>query len=191
MTHPEQLASLEGQQYVVLRPTGDVATTYRQTQRELLTHVPAATKHPHTEHVTLRGLHEPERREEVAVLVRAWAARQHPIEITGEAIDTFAAPWQIVIMRLARTTPLVNAYSSLTDALDRTDFRRLGELPIEDWVFHLSVVYGKTLAPDAWTALEHASRRELSERPSSIVTEAEFVWYEDGTEHAEVIPLGA
>lgn len=60
-----------------------------------------------------------------------------------------AARWQIVIMRLVRTSSLVSAYKTLTDALEATGFRRLNELSIDDWTFHLSVVYGKTLTPDA------------------------------------------
>lgn len=190
MTHPDQLASLEGQQYLVLRPTGPVSAAYRHVQGELLAHVPTGTKHPHTEHVTLRGFFEPERRVELAALVRDWAAAQHPIEIIADAIDVFPAPWQIVITRLARTPSLVSAYASLTDAVARTDFRRLDELPLDDWIFHLSVVYGKTLEPAAWTELEQASRRDLTARPSCIAADVELVWYEDGREHAEVIPLG-
>jgi 2'-5' RNA ligase len=190
MAHPDQLASLEGQQYLVLRPRGAVADAYRRTQEQLLARLPAGIKHPHTEHATLRGFFEPERREEVTALVRDWAAAQHPIDVTADAIDTFPAPWQIVIVRLARTASLVRAYASLSAALEKTDFRRLDELPLDDWTFHLSVVYGKTLAPDAWMELERASRRELSEQPRCTVTEAELVWYEDGAEHVELVPLG-
>lgn len=190
MTHPDQLASLEGQQYLVLRPTGAVSESYRDVQDELLPLLPSETKHPHTEHVTLRGFFEPERREEVAALVREWAAAQHPIEIIADAIDTFPAPWQIVITRLARTAHLVEAYASLTAALAQTDFRRLDELLVDDWIFHLSVVYGKTLPSETWIELESAARRDLSERPHCVVTEAELIWYEGGVEHAEIIPLG-
>lgn len=190
MTHPDQLASLEGQQYLVLRPSGAVSNTYREVQAELLALLPEGTKHPHTEHVTLRAFYEPARRGEVSELVREWAARQSPVEIVAEAIDTFPAPWQIVITRLARTAPLVEAYASLTSALVQTDIRRLDELRPEDWIFHLSVVYGKALSPEAWIELERTSQRELVERPSCVVTEAELVWYEDGIEYAEAIPFG-
>lgn len=190
MTDPSQLTSLEGQQYLVLRPTDEVSTAYRETQQQLLGTLPHPVKHPHTEHVTLRAFYEPERREEVAALVREWAAKQSPIDVVVEAVDTFPAPWQVVIMRLERTASVVNAYRTLTNALEQTDFRRLDELSIDDWIFHLSVVYGKTLTADAWTELERASRRDLPERPACRVAEAELVWYSGGTEHAEIIPLG-
>ncbi|MGM7669012.1 2'-5' RNA ligase family protein [Microbacterium sp. A93] len=120
---------------------------------------PVEMKHPHTAHVTLRGFYEADHLDDVLALVREWGASQHPIEVTTEAIDTFPAPWQIVIARLARTASLVSAYSTLSELLADTDFRRLGELSLEDWTFHLSVVYGKTLDARAWTGLEAAGRR--------------------------------
>lgn len=185
MSTSEQLASLEGQQYLVLRPTATIADRYRAEQRTALAR--ADVPHPHTGHVTLRAFHEPERREELAELLRRWASSQPPIEIVAEAVDAFPAPWQIIILRLSRTPSLVSAYSRLTDVLGRTDFNRLGELPVQDWTFHLSVLYGKTLTPAAWTSLSHMSRRSIGARPSETIGEAELVWYEGGEEHSEVI----
>jgi len=190
MSTPDQLESLNGQQYLVLRPTADVAATYREIQSTALARLGMPLRHPHTEHVTLRGFFEPERREELGELVRAWAAQQSPIEIIGDAVDEFPTPWQILVVRLARTTSLVSAYSSLTDALDRTDLRRIGELPLEEWTFHLSVLYGKTLDAAAWDRVVQEEACSLTPQPAEVVREAELVWYQDGAEHAEVIPLG-
>jgi 2'-5' RNA ligase len=190
MNDPQQLASLEGQQYLVLRPTAAVAADYRAVQDAVLPTLPAGTTHPHTGHVTLRGFYEPERLEDLRAVVRAWAAAQHPIEITTDAIDTFPAPWQIVIARLARTASVVSAYATLTDALTGTDFHRLDERPVDDWTFHLSVVYARTLGADAWSALARSVTREYDQRPTEVVSEAEFVWYAGGVEHHEVLPLG-
>lgn len=190
MIDPQQLASLNGQQYLVLRPTGAVADDYRAVQDAVLQALPAGVKHPHTAHVTLRGFYEPDRLDDVRTVIRAWAAAQHPIEITTEAIDTFPAPWQIVIARLARTASVVSAYATLSDALANTDFRRLDERALDDWTFHLSVIYGKTFGGEAWSALEQSVTREYAERPTEVISEAEFVWYSGGVEHHEVIPLG-
>lgn len=190
MDTPEQLASLEGQQYVVLRPTGAVARIYREVQDTALARLGAPIRRPHTGHVTLRGFYEPERREELAALIRTWAAQQAPIEVSAEAVDEFPAPWQILIVRLARSASPVSAYSSLSTALDGTDFRRLGELPLEDWTFHLSVLYGKTLDPVEWTRFAETESLTLEPTPAETITEAELVWYEDGIEHAEILLLG-
>lgn len=174
----------------MLRPTEAVAAEYQSLQRDTLAALDTSVTFPHTGHVTLRGFAESERREELVAAMRTWAARQHPITVTADAVDTFPAPWQIVILRLARTGSLVSAYAALTDLLVETDFRRLGELDLEDWTFHLSVVYGKTLDANAWDELDRAARRPLPAPPTEIITEAELVWYQDGIEHAEVIPLG-
>lgn len=190
MDTPQQLASLEGQQYLVLRPSPAVAAEYERTQAMLLAGPASGLPHPYTGHVTLRGFFEPGRRAELASLIRAWGAAQPPIELSTVAVDVFPAPWQIIVLRLARTASLVRAYADLTERLDRTDVRRLGELPLEEWTFHLSVVYGKTLAPGPWAAVEASALRPLTPSPAEVVTEAELVWYEDGAEHAEVIPLG-
>lgn len=72
MIDPDQLASLEGQQYLVLRPAGAVSTFYRETQAELLRTTPRPLKHPHTEHVTLRGFYEADRLDALAALIREW-----------------------------------------------------------------------------------------------------------------------
>ncbi|WP_336641218.1 2'-5' RNA ligase family protein [Microbacterium sp. USHLN272] len=188
MKTPEQLESLEGQQYLVLRPTGELADRYsaEQTDALALSRLP----HPHTGHVTLRGFYEPERRAELSALVHAWAIEQDPIEITGEAIDAFPEPWQILILRLARTDSLLSAYATLTDRLDATDFRRLGELPLDEWTFHMSVVYGATLSGPEWKALESARVSEFARPVRETATQVELVSYSNGVELTEVIPLG-
>ena len=189
MDTPDQLASLEGQQYLVLRPTAAVGTVYRDVQDAAVSRLGVPARRPHTGHVTLRGFYEPERREALTELIRSWAARQAPIEVIAEAVDEFPMPWQILIVRLARSPSLVSAYSSLTAALDATDFSRIGELPLEDWTFHLSVLYGKTLDGAEWSRFAKAEVRPLSPAPTEVIAEAELVWYEDGIEHAEVLPL--
>lgn len=189
MDTPDQLASLEGQQYLVLRPTAAVGTVYRDVQDAAVSRLGVPARRPHTGHVTLRGFYEPERREALTELVRSWAGQQALIEVAAEAVDEFPVPWQILIVRLARSPSLVSAYSSLTAALDATDFRRIGELPLEDWTFHLSVLYGKTLDGAEWSRFAKAEVRPLSPAPAEVIAEAELVWYQDGIEHAEVIPL--
>lgn len=188
MNTPEQLESLEGQQYLVLRPTGELADRYSVEQHEAL--ALHRLPHPHTGHVTLRGFYEPERRAELTAFVRAWAIEQDPIEITGEAIDAFPEPWQVLILRLARTDSLLSAYATLTDRLEATDFRRLGELPLDEWTFHMSVVYGKTLSGADWAAIEAARVSEFARPVSETSTQVELVSYSNGAEHREVIPLG-
>lgn len=188
MNTPEQLESLEGQQYLVLRPRSGVADSYAAEQDEALAQ--RELPHPHTGHVTLRAFYEPERRKELSVLIRRWASARQPVEIIGEAVDAFPEPWQILILRLARTPSLLDVYASLTELLDTTDMRRLGELPLDDWTFHMSIVYGKTLSPADWASIASARVREFEHPIAETVDEVELVSYLDGEEHSEVFPLG-
>lgn len=191
MTDQGQLRDLEGQQYIVLRPTGAVMREFDSVQDAARQRLGDTVRYPGAAHVTLRGLCEPERVDAVRDTVREWAAQQHPIDLVFEAVDAFPAPWQIVIARLGRTPGLLHAYASLTEALDRTDLRRIGELPLDDWTFHLSAVYAKTLAPEAWTTLADDMRHEYDSPAAETVAEVEFVTYSSATEHREVFPLGA
>ncbi|WP_344756489.1 2'-5' RNA ligase family protein [Gryllotalpicola koreensis] len=189
MTDPALLEPLNGQQYLVLRPAGRVAEFYESEQARLKSRLPTSISHPHTGHVTLRGFYEPTRVRELRDAIAAWAARQTPIEVQVEAVDGFPTPFQIFIARLNRNTALIEAYAGLTAALDVTDFQRIGELPLEQWVFHVSLIYCGALSNSDWEAAHEKHARDVRPRPSEVLTEAEFVWYENGTEHAETITL--
>ena|SRR5690606_5556535 len=190
MTDPGQLRDLEGQQYIVLRPVGAVMREFDRVQDAARQRLGDSARYPGAAHVTLRGLYEPARIDAVRSLVQEWAAQQHPIDIVYEAVDSFPAPWQIVIARLGRTPALLHAYASLTDALNATDLRRIGELPLEEWTFHLSIVYAKTLDAGAWAQLASDTHHEYPSPSVETISEAEFVTYSGGIEHREVIALG-
>lgn len=190
MTDPGQLRDLEGQQYIVLRPVGAVMREFDRVQDAAKQRLSDSVRYPGAAHVTLRGLYEPERIDAVRSVVQEWAAQQHPIDLVYEAVDSFPAPWQIVIARLRRTPALLHAYAMLTDALDATDLRRIGELPLDDWVFHLSTVYAKTLDAQAWARLASDTHHEYPMPPTETVGEAEFVTYSDGVEHRETVAFG-
>lgn len=190
MTDPALLASLEGQQYLVLRPTGPVGEFYEAEQTSLKMRLPAEIAHPHTGHVTLRGFYEPMRVQELKHTIRVWARQQAPIEVRVEAVDGFPTPFQILIARLHRTPSLVDAYGSLTSALNATDLQRIGELPLDQWTFHMSLAYCNALSSDDWQETHANNSRDVVERPSELLTEAEFVWYENGSEHTEMVALG-
>lgn len=189
MSGPDQLSSLEGQQYVVLRPSASVMAMYEGVQAKAQSSLPDVVTYPHTGHVTLRGFCEPDRVEHLKEVVREWAADQSFIDLRLDAIDSFPAPFQIVIARLERTPSLVEAYAGLTAMLDKTDFNRIGELSLDDWTFHMSIAYCSELPNDDWEGARTSLERELVERPVDEASEVEFVWYQGGVERREVIAL--
>ncbi|MFF2371964.1 2'-5' RNA ligase family protein [Agromyces sp. NPDC058110] len=189
MTDPEQLRSLEGQQYLVLRPGGGVSELFSQTQRRVRGLMPAGSPHPNAGHVTLRGFWEPGRVAALRESIRGWAAAVAAIEVAVDRVDSFPAPFQVAILRLARTSSVVGACAGLTEHLGETDFARIGELPLDEWVFHMSLAYGSAVPSREWLEVASGLADLAVERPAVVVGELEFVWY-DGGEHREVIPLG-
>lgn len=185
MTGPELLASLAGQQYIVLRPSASVMTMYERVQTTAKSTLSSVVTYPNTGHITLRGFFEPDRVEDLKQVVRQWAAEQGSIELRVEAVASFPAPFKIMIARLERTPSLQDAYAGLTARLDQTDFNRIGELSLADWVFHMSIAYCSELSGDAWDSTKRAFESELTDGPVEVATEVEFVWYQDGMEHRE------
>jgi hypothetical protein len=191
MTDPALVASLRSQQYVVLRPRASVADFYGDAQSEILTRLPDGTPHPNTGHVTLRGFFEPERVHALRETIAAWASSRPGIELVVAAVDGFPPPFQVLIARLERTSSLVDAYSSLTGVLDATNFHRIGELSLHDWVFHLSLAYAGSLGEQEWAAQFEANRRVVPSGPREIVSDVDFVWYDDEGEHVDKVPFRA
>lgn len=189
MTDPHQLAALEGHQFLILRPVGRVADYCDGKRQELLHALPDALAHPNASHVTLRGFAEPSRIDELRRVAQAWAAARTAIELHVEALDVFPPPFKVLFARIRRSDALVDAYSSLTDLLETTDLRRLGELPLETWVFHVSLVYCEGLSDSEWEQHRELCSPEPISAVSEVVAEAELVWYRDGVEHREVIPF--
>lgn len=190
MTDPALLESLRGQQYLVLRPVSDVGTFYDRELESLQGLLAEPLPQPNAGHVTLRGFFEPERVLLLRDALAAWAQRQAPLHLRVTAVDGFPTPFQIVIARLERSPSLVAAYAGLTELLDAGDFHRIGELPLKEWVFHLSLLYAGGLPESRWQALHTSSRRDLDTEPDELITSAEFVWYDDDGEHSEVLPFG-
>lgn len=88
---PDLPATLIGQQYLLLRPTGPVADFCVETQATVLTALARPLPHPHSGHITLRGLHEPNRVADVRDHIKERAFRQRAIDVVVDAIDGFPA----------------------------------------------------------------------------------------------------
>lgn len=92
-------------------------------------------------------------------------ASQSFIRLQVEGIGGSPAPIQVLIARLRRIESLLLAYSGLTDPLDTTDLRRIGEPPAEEWVFNLSLTYAGTLNLPDWQRL-HRDPKDTGGRTS-------------------------
>jgi 2'-5' RNA ligase len=122
-------------------------------------------------------------------VISSWANLTSPIELTIDAVDAFPPPFQVLIARLERTSSLLDAYASLTEVLDATDFRRVGELPLENWVFHLSLAYLSSLEERRFGKISRESRRSIPSRPSELISTVDLVSYDNDGEHIDSFAL--
>ncbi|WP_026555019.1 hypothetical protein [Arthrobacter sp. 35W] len=83
----------------------------------------------------------------------------------------------------------MDTYADLTAMLDQGDYRRIGELSLDDWIFHMSIVYCSGLPDDEWEAARERHSQELADGPTDAAAELEFVWYQGGVEHREAMSL--
>jgi hypothetical protein len=190
MTDSRLRESLKGQQYIVLRPVTAVADFYEREQSAILGRLPAGIPHPNTGHVTLRGFFEPERVPILREAIIRWASSASPIDLRVASVDGFPPPFSVLIVRLERTPSLLETYAGLTELVETTDFLRIGELPLDEWVFHLSLAYASALDEEDWDRALQESRRVVNPSPHEAVSSVDFVWYDDDGEHIETMPLG-
>ena len=194
MTDPAYLTALAGQKYVVLRVGGEVERAFQETQRLLrdrLAGLPIG--YPNSGHVTLRGFPSGSDHISVTGVLNAWAREMAPLVIETERLSHFGPPHKVIILRVRRTDELVRAYARLAELADQAGLGALpeGGFPVERWVFHVSLAYGRQLPEADWARVVELAE-SLSVPPARYRAEdAELVCFDDEGEHQTVYRLGA
>jgi 2'-5' RNA ligase len=180
---PDHIALLEGQRFVVLRPTGVVLDVYDHVRgliKEKLAGL--SVSYPAQPHVTLAGYPKGTSLEDVRKLVARWAPPIHPLRLEIEKASVFPAPFQIVIVHVRKTAELLHALSSLGE---RAIQGELGEVPAiapADWVFHMSVAYCSKLTPPVWDDVTQFVETVNAPPAQCVVNEVEIVAFDSGEE---------
>ncbi len=190
---PSLRAGLEGQAYVVLRPTGSIVeqfSTARQRLRNQLTGRPLT--HPNSAHVTIKGFPRGSDHAAVERVVDRWAAQADPLLIRIEDIDVFGPPTKAVIFRVTKTDALKRAYTTLFAESDAEGLPYFGTSPrrtVDEWTFHISIAYCERLSDEDWSRAADDARSLAIEPADCIVREAELVHYLGGEEYTRRVPL--
>lgn len=176
------VAPLDGQRHVVLRPAGAVRDAYSEVQgqvkerlRDLDVSYPA---HPHVTLANLAGAPV----EAVRALVAGWAPTVPPLVLDIERVSAFPTPFRIVIIRVRKTPKLVHALSSLRARAQQRGIADLATIAPADWVFHLSLTYCSKLSATAWAEVEQWIETVPVQPARSVVSEAEVVAFDTGRE---------
>lgn len=187
ITDPEHLAQVEGQRYLVLRPSGDVVDAFSEVQRELRRELTAdLASFPNHPHVTLRGWPAGTPLDRILDLAAEWAAEQptHRIEIEG--METFPPPFQVVFVAVRDNSVLRAGYAKLARTAKAKDLPLWPDWTADPaaWRFHMSAAYCAALDHDRWQAI-----RDIAESlplPSATCTVAgvEVVAFDQGEERS-------
>ena len=181
---PNDIARLEGQRYVVLRPTGavpDVHGQVRSLAKERLAGLDVS--YPARAHVTLTGFPEGTHLEAIRELVAEWAPTVAPLQIEVERVSSFPSPFKIVIVQVRKTTELFDALASLRG---RATGRKFGELSLirpADWIFHMSVAYCSSLSVSTWADVSQFLETLAVPTARCVVGEVEIVAFDKGREY--------
>lgn len=181
---PAHIELVDGQRYVVLRPPPEVRTRYMQVQRAMkdrLNNEPVSF--PAEPHITFIGVAEGSTLERVRDVVKEWARVTAPLEMHVENVGSFPAPDQIVILRMRKTTQLLDALIRLRTLALENGLRLLGSIEPAQWIFHMSVAYCSALNAKAWRQLV-ASVDDLFLDVTFTAMEVEIAAFDNGREYS-------
>jgi 2'-5' RNA ligase len=185
ITDPRLLAALEGQAYVVLRPSQDLSRLFHEVQsrfRAIL--AKTAVTYPAEAHVTVMGFPAGTSLTALHDLVAGWAHPVPPLELEVEGTSAFQAPYRIPILQIRRTPELGAALDSLFDLVKAARLPVFPDAPgPRDWMFHMSLAYCSSVDDSTWAAVNALAGSLAGVRGRCTVGEAELVSYHGGSEH--------
>lgn len=175
--------ALEGQRFVVLRMGGPAADEFVRLRERLRAHLPGAdVSFPAQPHVTLAGFTAGAPLAAVQEIVNVWSRTVPPLGIELEHIAVFPPPFQIVALQVRRTPALFDAMADLRRRGVEGGLTLSTKVPVEQWVFHVSLVYGAALGVEAWNALEAFTRDLHVTAERDVSVDAEIVAFDGGVE---------
>jgi 2'-5' RNA ligase superfamily len=180
---PRDIARLEGQRYVVLRPIGAVADVHRQVRALAKERLGCEISCPAGGHVTLAGFPRGTDLDDIRELVEEWARTMAPLRIEIERVHHFPSPFQIVIVRVRKTRELFDALTSLRERARERRLPGLSSIQAADWVFHMSVAYCASLSASDWAEVSRFFDTLSVPAAQCVVGEVEIAAFDKGAEH--------
>jgi hypothetical protein len=182
---PEHLASLEGQRFVVLRPTGLILDSYAEFQDLMKTRFPGwQISYPSHAHVTLGGFPKGTPVSSIQALASEWAAETPPLRLEVECAAIFPSPFQIVIVQIRRTADLLSALLRLRGLARKRGIQAIETIPAADWIFHMSVAYCSSLTASDWGEVSNLVENTKIGAAQCLVEDVEIVAVDEGHEYA-------
>jgi 2'-5' RNA ligase len=182
---PEHIKELDGQRFVVFRPTRQVTLYHRQVQDVVRRRLAGlAVSYPARAHVTLTGFASGTPLEHVQELVSDWIRAVPCLELALQGGTSFPTPFRIVILKVAKTRPLYAALHSLRRMADQRGLPVSTVVPVEEWVFHMSLAYCARLGVADWEDIARLVEGLKAPTLSWVQETVEIVGFDDGREYS-------
>lgn len=182
---PEHIRAVEGQRFVVLRPNHPITEAHHQVQSRLWERAPdLSISYPAQAHVTLAGFAADTQLSAVQDVVESWSRWVSPLRIAVDRLEYFPAPSQILFIRVLKTVELLDALCGLRLEASQRQLTIDTTIPVQDWIFHMSVAYCSDLSDSAWNNVMKLST-ELEIPPGSCyVNDIEIVAFDNLREYS-------
>jgi 2'-5' RNA ligase len=181
---PRFAAEFEGQRFIVVRATGGVAGAFHAIGHALRARFAGVSmSYIAQPHLTFCGFARGTALEPIRQLAEAWAAQVPPLAIDLEGVDCFPDPSRVVVARIRRTPVLEHALSSARRLSDERGPRGTSDVPVDAWVFHLSIAYCAALTVGEWEDVGRFVRTLTVPAVACRADAAEIVAFDDGREY--------
>jgi len=182
--NPEHIREVDGQRFVVFRPEGAVSECHRTLQdvlRRRLSGMPVSFPRAH---VTLAGFAAGTQLESVRELVSNWTRGVPPLRVQVQGARSFPPPFQVLYLEVLKTPALVQALRSLRRLAEERGLPVETIVPVESWVFHMSLAYCSKLAATEWDSAARFGETEPVVNASCIQDTVEIAAFDDGKEYS-------
>jgi 2'-5' RNA ligase len=180
-----QIASLEGQRFVVLRAGGQIGDTFERYRNLFRGHVgDADVSSPAQAHVTLAGFAAGAPLEIVQTIVEEWSRTVPPLGLDIERLTLFPPPFQVVALQVRKTPTLFEALASLRALGVNRGLTLSTVVPAEQWIFHVSLLYGASLDEATWRRLGAVGGSLEPPQGRDVAVAAEVVAFDQACEHS-------
>jgi 2'-5' RNA ligase len=174
------LAAVAGSSYAVLRPPRDVEAAFGDLQDQIRSRVDDLASFPRP-HVTICGFPKIAEDAERAV-VEAWARETPPLDVTTGGVASFPPPFQVVIAEVVGTAQLRSATARFRRFAAEAAIGFFDNIPVSDWIFHMSAAYCDRFAEDEWRALAGVLPEFTLREATATARRVELVAFDGGSE---------
>lgn len=180
---PEHIRGVEGQRFVVFRPTGVVGDNYRELQdvlRRRLSGLPVSF--PACGHVTLAGFVAGTEPQSIQELISSWVRGVSPLRIQVERATSFPPPFKILYLEVLKTPALFRALQTLRRMAEERALLLDSVISVDEWIFHMSLAYCASLNTTEWDSMARFVEEQPILNLSSIQDTVEIAAYDGGKE---------